>query len=139
MSASLSKKRFESFTPQLDIALRRFPRLLLEDMQHIHRLTECRNVEDAMCDVCVHPYLANTGPDSRHRLPVCRIETPLNTPQLEARNGTGGDRKGSDVTACAPHPDERLVGHSRLYNYLYVRGKPEIPDDVADHPNNDAL
>jgi hypothetical protein len=59
----------------------------------------------------VNADLPNAGPDRRHRLPVVRVESLLNTAKLEARQAPGVWRKGSEVAARASEPQQRLVAH----------------------------
>src|SRR4051812_43345505 len=62
---------------------RRLLRLLLERVEDVDRLCARRHVEHPVRALDVDPDLTNARSDGRHRLPVVRVQSVLDTPELE--------------------------------------------------------
>jgi len=59
----------------------------------------------------VDPNLPNPRSDGRHRLPVVRVQSVLDTAELESGEPACQRREGPQVTPSAAEQDERLVRH----------------------------
>jgi hypothetical protein len=117
---ALAEEGSESLAGQLDIMGSGLPRSLLERVQHIDSLREPGHVQHAMGQRRVNSNLASARPNDRHRLPLQRVQTLLNTPELNTRQSAGIPGEGSHIPAGSTEPLERLVGHHAIYEYSYV-------------------
>ena len=63
-----------------------------------------------------HTNFFHAGTDTRHGLPILRIEPTLNPIQFKAQRVLGGFRKPPYVLPAAAHPDYRL--HEAIMPYL---------------------
>ena len=101
----------------------RLLRLLLERVKDVNGVASRRQVEHSVCPGDVNPDLTNARSDRLHRLPVVRIQSLLDAPQLEASQPSGESRKRSKVTPRVAEPDERVcpasVSISSVYKFLY--------------------
>jgi hypothetical protein len=93
---------------QLQVTFRRPPRLLLEAVQDVHRLSETRYVQDPMLAGCVKPNFLDPWTDVRHRLPVIGRQPLLHSSQLEAGATARFLREGLDVLDRRSEPGDRL-------------------------------
>ena len=72
----------------------------------------------------VYADLVHPGTDGRHRLPIIRHQALLHPPQLVAGGAPCVDRERANVIERRPKPREWLLGHGRLYTYLYMACAP---------------
>src|SRR5262245_28393307 len=96
------------------------PRLFLERVQNVYAVAEFGDVDHSMLQGCSNPNLPNTWPDAAHRLPVIRVQSSLNHPQLKPRVLPRIDRKGPNVISRTTEPDQGFVRHNSIYKYQHV-------------------
>jgi hypothetical protein len=89
-------------------------------MQHIDAFGERRDIEDSMLAPGSDPNLSNTRPHGSHRFPVVRLQTLLNSTQLEAGDPPGETWECPDIRTGRPKPEDPLVGHASLCKYSYI-------------------
>jgi len=86
-----------AFATDLPIPGGRFPRLLFECVQDVDCIPARGNVKHPMRPADVDPDLPDARSDSWHRLPIGRVESLLDTAQLETGQSSGQIRKGPQV------------------------------------------
>jgi hypothetical protein len=67
-------------------------------MEHIDRFSKLDDVTDAMFHRGMNSNLTDAGTDRRYRLPIGRLQTLLNLPELKACEASGIPRKYLHVT-----------------------------------------
>ncbi len=72
----------------------------------------------------VNPDFPYTRSNGWHRLPIERVQTLLDTPELEACKSPGVPREGPNVAARGAEPLERLLGRDSIYEYRYTLSSP---------------
>ena len=68
----------------------------------------------------MNPNLSDARPNAGHGFPVQWIQPLLNTPQFHARDASGIQREGTDVSPRRAEPVERLAGHATICKYSYT-------------------
>jgi len=66
-------------------------------MKYINTRLKLCDVDDAVFLPCVDSNLPGPDPDAGQRLPVVRLEAPLDSAQLKASRTAGGCRKSLEV------------------------------------------
>ena len=85
---------YEAPPAGLDIEAAGFGAFLLKTMQHIHRLRKLRDIQNTKSTGRIADAdFADTGPDTRHRLPVVRVQSALHAVKLKPRHPAGSLRK----------------------------------------------
>jgi hypothetical protein len=74
----------------------------------------------------MHANLANAETDRRHWLPVVRLKSTLNPPELKTRHLSRIGREAAQIISGGPEPDHELLGHALLYKYRHVRSSMRI-------------
>jgi hypothetical protein len=97
--APIFRQRLPSLPSQLYITLRRLPAALIEGVQYVHSLRKLRDVQHSVLKRRVDPNLTDARPDHRHRLPVRRIESLLDTPQLKPSESPRVARELANVSS----------------------------------------
>ncbi len=108
---------------QRDIAVPGLGCALLERMDDVDGVFVLRYIKHAMFGPSVYPNLVHASGYGRHRLPIIGHQALLNSPQLISGGAFGFDWKRSDIIERRPEPGERLLGHGRLYTYLYTAAR----------------
>src|SRR5437867_8958278 len=80
-------------------------------MKNVDRLRTRRDVKDAVGSGDANSDFSDAWSNRRHRLPVVRIQSLLDAPQLETSQPPRKDRKLPKVTTRVAEQDERLVRH----------------------------
>jgi hypothetical protein len=94
----------EPVAADLQIVRARLSRLLLECVKDVDRLRSRSQVEHSACTGNVNPDLTNARSDRLHRLPVVRIQSLLDAPQLETSQPSCESREFPKVTPRAAEP-----------------------------------
>lgn len=123
-----------------EVFLRRSTRSLLESVQDVDGLREPRHVKDAMLGACVDPDLLHSESDTRQRFPLVRVQSALDSPQLESPNLPGVAGKTPHLFSGAPEPHHRLASHDTIYKNLNTRSTapPGLTSVPAASPNTTA-
>jgi hypothetical protein len=90
-------------------------------VQHVDRLIELCEVDDAMLGSCADANLTNAETNRWHGLPVVRLETTLNSPELKSCHLSRIGGEATQIVPGGPEPDHWLLGHVSLYKYRHVR------------------
>ena len=99
--AALSDQGTVPLPDRLQVAARRFPRALLERVQHIDSRRELGGVQYSMLEGCVNADFADAGTDARNGLPVQGIQALFDTPKLKACELSGGRCGVKSAGTCA--------------------------------------
>src|SRR2546428_13726771 len=101
-------------------------------MKHINTRLKLCDVDDAVFLPCVDSNLLGPDPDAGQRLPVVRLEAPLDSTQLKASRTAAGRRKSLWAGSGGPNPQKRLIPGRGIYKNLNAssrllgRGKPPL-------------
>jgi len=117
----------ESLSAELQFPFRSSPRPLLEPVEHVDGLHELGDVQDAMLQSGMNPDLPDARPDTGDRFPIKRVQSLLDTPELEPCQSPGISRKCPHVTPRRAEPLDRLVGHTPVCKYSYILSSPQWP------------
>jgi hypothetical protein len=110
----------EALLRKLQGSLRGLLRALLERVEDEDRLRELGEVENAVLEPRVYSDLTHAKSDGRKRLPIVRLKSTLNSPELKPRDLSRVGREPPDVVLGSSEPDHGLLSHVRVYNYSYI-------------------
>src|SRR5437867_6454 len=95
---------------ELQVAFRSPLRVLLECVEHVDSLVELCEVDDAMLESRVHANLANAETNRRHGLPVIRLKSTLNPPELKSSHLSRIGGEAAQIVSGGLEPDHGLLG-----------------------------
>src|SRR5574340_1016379 len=104
---------------ELDITPGHLLGLLLERMQHVHRIGERSDVNDAKLPTDLNANLADAGPDGWQGLPVVWLTPQLHLVQFVPRPCARLVGKCAKIIARGAETHQRL-GHDRIYTWMYI-------------------
>jgi hypothetical protein len=94
-----------------------FPALFPENMQHVNRVPQPRDVQQPVFALDMDSDFIYTGPNRRHRLPVAWLHIVLDQFQFVARLLPNGFGERSYSLEAVAHPLNRFEGLPHLLQY----------------------
>jgi hypothetical protein len=116
---------------KIDIAFGGLTGLFLERMRHVNAILHRRNIDDPKSAAfIVHPDFPNTGADRRHRLPIVRGKTALNSLQLISSLAGASAGKSWSASRALPTIAIRFMAYIDT-DINRRQSKPRQPADGA--------
>ena len=89
-------------------------------MENVDRLLEPDEEDDTVLESGMYPNLTDTESDGWQRFPVVRVESALNSPELESCHLPCISGEPSQILSGRPEPDYGFLSHVLVYKYRHL-------------------